>query len=154
MSTVGLTDLDQSLQDYAEEFKKELEGLDELVEVLYPNRDDLLAAAGNGHEIASHGRSHFRRDKLTDDEFEAELVNSKRELSNLLGQEIQSFSYPFNSFFERDKTVCAQHYNYVATVEGGFVSRQTLLTAIPRCTNLGTPKSSMRQRRWLLTGRI
>ena len=121
---------------------------------LYPNHEQIKHAMASAHEVGSHGEHHYRRDSLTDGEFERELENSKKGLEKITGCNIESYSYPFNSYFQRDEAVCAQYFKYVGTVDGGRIMRTSRPTSLPRNTHPGSAKNRLRQARWLLTGKI
>ena len=128
--------------------------LDSISDSLYPTVDQLQSAQAKGHEIASHGNRHFKRSLITDEEFHNELQVSKSKLGKLLGQPVSAFSYPFNSYLAGDDVRCAKMYTMVATVDGGWVDKNTRLLQIPRNTFPGHARSVLRHRRWLLTGSI
>jgi peptidoglycan/xylan/chitin deacetylase (PgdA/CDA1 family) len=57
--------------------------------------EELRQAAKLGHEIGSHGRRHIPLVGLDDARLRDELEGSKRELEDLLGQEVRTISYPY-----------------------------------------------------------
>jgi peptidoglycan/xylan/chitin deacetylase (PgdA/CDA1 family) len=48
-----------------------------------------------GIEIGSHGKNHSYLPYLNDNQLREELMTSKRELSDIVGQQIISFCYPY-----------------------------------------------------------
>ncbi len=120
---------------------------------LYPLTADVYRANREGHEIASHGHQHWLRSMVSDGEFECDLKVSLKKLQGLEVQ-AQSFSYPFNSYLEQDKKLVGRHFDFVATVDGGAINKQSNHLALPRNTWPGPAKNRLRQRRWLLTGKV
>ena len=120
---------------------------------LYPTRDQLLCADQN-HEIASHGDNHFHRRVIDKEEFNKELKKSSTILSDILGENVQAFSYPFNDYKKPDSEQVKQFFSIAATVDGGAVDAQTNVFFIPRNTFPGPAKNKLRHRRWLFTGGI
>lgn len=140
----------------SQEIKDELKAL--AVEI-YPSENDLKRFVSTSNELGSHGADHWPRSSITQGEFETQISKSKSVLEKIVNQNIESFSYPFNDYYDQDLVACKRYYNNVFSVEPGFLNnvnqgpvRETL--NIPRNTYPGTPKSALRHRRWLLTGRI
>lgn len=63
--------------------------------------EQLAEMARNGIEIGSHGMTHRFFDDLADDEAERELRQSKQQLSDQCGQQVQSISYPGGRYNQR-----------------------------------------------------
>ena len=53
--------------------------------------------------IGSHGLTHRKISKLTDQEIRSEIINSKYELEELIAEEIKHFSYPFGQINDYNK---------------------------------------------------
>ena len=80
---------------------------------------DLLALQDSGWEIASHGVTHSNLLKLNDTEVDFELSESKRFLSNLVG-EVYTYAYPYGAYNDYIKSCVGKHYKYAfATSSGG-----------------------------------
>ncbi len=62
------------------------------------NQVELKELAAAGFEIASHGRTHQSFTTLTPSALKQEFVQSKQEIENLIGKQVQSICYPFGSF--------------------------------------------------------
>lgn len=60
-----------------------------LVDVARENPTLIRDLVARGHEVATHGYDHELLYEKTNDQFSAELVQAKRELEDLLGQEIR-----------------------------------------------------------------
>jgi peptidoglycan/xylan/chitin deacetylase (PgdA/CDA1 family) len=60
----------------------------------YLSWDELKAMAAMGMSIQSHGYFHRYLDELTPDQVMSELVDSKREIENRIGQEVTVFAPP------------------------------------------------------------
>ncbi|MHA3069514.1 polysaccharide deacetylase family protein [Acinetobacter sp. ANC 3789] len=71
-------------------------------------------------EIGSHTMTHANLDKLTDKECLQELVQSKQQLEQMIGQPVTSFAYPFGIYSQRDVELAKQagYCNAVTTKEG------------------------------------
>ena len=126
----------------------------DIAESIYPNSKDVIEAFSRGHEMASHGHHHYKRETITDTLFEQELLSSQTILKNLIGSEPVSFSYPFNSFFPTDHNVVNKYFKNIATVNNQRLSKplQTDTKIVPRLTWPGRSNNSYRMKRWLLTG--
>jgi peptidoglycan/xylan/chitin deacetylase (PgdA/CDA1 family) len=120
----------------------------------YPTAEQLRRARDRGHEIASHGHAHYRRETIDDAAFEADLVRSVRALGDILGTPPAAYSYPYDSHRPGDDTIEARHFLQAATVGRRPIERDTDPLWIPRFAWPGPPRNALRERRWLLTGRI
>ena len=58
----------------------------------------LCEFASTGMEVASHTCSHRRMPQMSDTDLANELVQSKRQLEDILGQEVESFAYPYGAY--------------------------------------------------------
>ncbi len=130
------------------------EALAEAAAQLYPTADHIRCAHALGHEIGSHGHRHYKRTRIDPGWFEAELARSRTILERLLAAPPLAFSYPFNSYLPGDEHICARYFVQCATVDGRPISRNDNPHWLPRCTWPGPARNGLRQRRWLLTGRI
>ena len=126
----------------------------ELARLAYATPEHVRTAQRLGHEIGSHGHRHFKRANIDAEVFDWELRASAEALTKVLGREPQAFSYPFNSYADGDDTICSRYFAQAATVDADYINRDTDPLWIPRFSWPGTEKNSLRQRRWLLTGRI
>lgn len=87
-----------------------------------------LAAAG--FEIGSHGRRHLRLTEVSDEELEAEVFGSRRDLQAWLGRPVPGFCYPYGQLDHRAvAAVKRAGYAYGAAIAPGRLSG---LHAIPR----------------------
>lgn len=121
---------------------------------LYPEAAHLQQAVQGGHEIGSHGHRHLPRSVLHADEFEKELSHSHDLLSDITRTDVKCFSYPFNSYLTGDEVICARHYAQVATVDNRLIEPGSDPLSLGRYSWPGHPRNGLRQRRWLMTGRI
>lgn len=55
----------------------------------------------NGVDFGAHTINHFKLTEISDSEAEYQIVHSKRNLENILGKKIQSFSYPHGLYNEK-----------------------------------------------------
>ena len=92
-----------------------------------------------GVEIGSHTKSHPILDSLSKDEIESQIVNSKSELTRMLGRDVDVFCYPngvTNTFCHE---VVSKTYKVAVTTNEGFASCADgfhLLNRIPSAGNL------------------
>lgn len=143
----------QILSDFFADQQQALLNMQAETANLYPSVKLLNQAIDNGHEVGSHGHVHMKRESINSHDFKQELTKSKQVLQKLCDAEPTSFSYPFNSYKEHDHGLVKEQYRQTVTVDGGAIKTYTG-EPIPRCTWPGPPKSKLRQRRWLYTGRI
>jgi len=120
----------------------------------YPSAEHVRRARDLGHEIASHGHAHYRRETIDDATFETDLVRSVRALSDLLGSPPAAYSYPYDSHRPGDDAIVGRHFRQAATVGRRPIECDTDPLWIPRFAWPGPPRNSLRERRWLLTGTI
>ncbi len=139
----------------AEEFglRKEIK---KLASQIYPDQQMIINAFNQGFEIASHGHGHYKRDTISDELFEFDLVQSKSALCGLLGQAPKSYSYPFNSYTPKDHDRVGQFFNMIANVDLARIDQPVSETSglIPRLTWPGKSTNRYRMKRWLLTGKF
>lgn len=62
------------------------------------NKEHLLELHHKGWEVASHGLSHLVMTSMSSDEIDNELVESKQILENILGEEVDTFCFPFGNY--------------------------------------------------------
>lgn len=92
---------------------------------------DLARLHEHGWEIGSHTWSHPHLTRLTDDELERELVESKRELESRLGVPCRSLAYPYG---DHDRRVVE------AAARAGYTTAGTLPVRFVRPTALTWPR--------------
>ena len=152
--TIDAEQLDIYMQLFVDLYDGLGEEIANIAKQLYPAPEQIREAANKGHEIASHGHQHFKRSNISEQQFVAQLAQSRQCLEGMTGKSVAAFSFPFNSYEDSDRVLCARHYSMLATVDGGPVSPTTPMLNIPRNTFPGPAKNRLRQHRWLLTGRI
>ena len=59
---------------------------------------DLREVSSRGMEVGSHGMSHVKLASLGPEQLEEEVKGSRRLLSEVLGKEVEGFSFPYGSF--------------------------------------------------------
>jgi len=121
---------------------------------IYPGNQDLKTALALGHELASHGHSHYKRSSITENIFTEELTRSKLILTEVAGKEPISYSYPFNSFTEADHKIANKLYKNIATVSNSRIGQQLRsdFNIVPRLAWPGISHNKWRRKRWILTG--
>jgi peptidoglycan/xylan/chitin deacetylase (PgdA/CDA1 family) len=62
----------------------------------YLTSEEIVQLSKDGFTIGAHARSHRRMNNLSDDEIEAEIVESCRAVSALTGKEDIPFAFPYN----------------------------------------------------------
>ena len=82
------------------------------------NFDDITKLNENGWEIASHGVTHRNLLKLNDTEVEYELSESKRVLSEIVGDVI-TYAYPYGAYNGYIKSCVEKYYKYAFAVSQG-----------------------------------
>lgn len=68
------------------------------------SKDQILEMDKGGLDFASHGHSHQRLIRLSQKQAFAEIQESKTYIEDLLGREINSFSYPYGSWSDFDRS--------------------------------------------------
>lgn len=71
----------------------------------------LLECHNWGIEIASHSHTHSRLTEQTNEEIHFECTESKRIISEITGEDVQSIAIPFSSYDTRVKSIIAQHFD-------------------------------------------
>jgi peptidoglycan/xylan/chitin deacetylase (PgdA/CDA1 family) len=120
---------------------------------LYPTRAHLAAAQASGHEMASHGHFHYKRENVTAAQFESDMKVSIEKILEWTGATALSYAYPHGNFTPGDRAICARYFKHVATVRHGVIDASTDPLELPRFYWVGPAKSPVRRKRWLLTGR-
>jgi len=81
----------------------------------------LREMAEAGMEIGSHTRTHPDLTSLTPREMQTEITDSKKELEDLLGQEVYSFAYPYGRFNQACADAAQQSgYRFACSVRPGW----------------------------------
>ncbi len=78
-------------------------------------------AHGGLIKFGSHANNHQKLTKLEEKEVEKELINSKRTLLNILGEEVVSLAYPFGSCNEQVKKIAGKYFKIACGVESGLI---------------------------------
>ena len=80
-------------------------------------REQVREVARAGMEVGSHGLRHVSLPTLTQTELSAEVEHSRAVLSELLGQQIFGFTYPYGHLGDREvRAVQAAGYRYACGV--------------------------------------
>lgn len=86
-----------------------------------------------GHEIGSHTVSHPHLTHYSEEHIRNELVESKKNLENLIEEEITSFSYPYGEYNETAVAVAKETgYQHAVTTELSSVKGSEDNLKIPR----------------------
>jgi peptidoglycan/xylan/chitin deacetylase (PgdA/CDA1 family) len=84
---------------------RRVDGLD------YFDRDDLVEAAGQGHEIGCHTFGHLRLPETAPEAIEADLRRNAEFVAEALpGQRLSSFAYPFGDLHLGQKALIARRF--------------------------------------------
>ena len=92
--------------------------------------EQIKEMAESGIDFGSHSFSHRSLIELDAEELEREVKESKTVLEELLGKQIESFSYPYGAFNEAVKKVVQQNYKVAFSTKKGVSDIQGF--ALPR----------------------
>lgn len=97
------------------------------------SQPEMLQWAKAGQEVGSHGLEHLHLNRLTQDEAQQQIAQSRQQLSLLVGQEVTAFCYPYGDF-NPEHVQMAQAAGYVSatTTERGLVQVTDGLFELPR----------------------
>jgi len=103
---------------------------------------ELCEISAAGHTIGCHSHSHFNLQHLAPARLPQEILQSKAQLEDILGQPIAHFPYPFGMrrfFSERLRQYCTSHgFRTVSNAIPGLLYKQQRLDSINRTPwNLG-----------------
>jgi len=97
----------------------------------YVDRFQIREMHCHGMCIGSHSWSHRRMTALSKDEVVREFSESKQQLENFLGAQVEAFSYPFGECSSQlHQLAFAAGYRYLCTSDHGMVSASSHV--IPR----------------------
>ena len=83
--------------------------------------------------IGSHGKSHVSLTKLDEKNIRSEIYNSKNEIQDYVGTNIDTFSYPFGQINKYSANTVKEIYNFgVTTVRSRFNTIKHKAHYIPR----------------------
>ncbi len=125
-----------------------------LAQSIYPDSKQIQRAANLRYEIASHGHHHYKRENVSTEDFEQELISSQSIIKELINKKPCSFSYPFNSYLSSDHELVNRYFANIATVDQKRLveSFKPDMQVVPRLTWPGQSNNRFRMKRWLLTG--
>jgi glycosyltransferase involved in cell wall biosynthesis/peptidoglycan/xylan/chitin deacetylase (PgdA/CDA1 family) len=116
-------------------------------------RGQIEAMRGGGTRFGGHTRNHPRLPELEDAEVSAEIGGCREDLERALGQEIESFAYPYGLFDERAvKAAEAAGYGAACTTETRPARHWDDPFRIPRIEVEGSDSTLRFLRRLLLPG--
>ena len=96
-------------------------------------KNDLLEWLRHGMFIGSHGKSHKSLLKLSEEQIKSEILNSKNEIEDFFGTNIDTFSYPFGQINKYSAKMVKELYNFgVTTVRSRFNTIKHKTYYIPR----------------------
>ncbi len=96
-------------------------------------KHDLLEWLRHGMFIGSHGKSHKSLTKLDEEQIRIEISNSKNEIQDYFGTNIDTFSYPFGQINKYSADTVKEIYNFgVTTVRSRFNTIKHKAYYIPR----------------------
>jgi peptidoglycan/xylan/chitin deacetylase (PgdA/CDA1 family) len=67
-----------------------------------------LASVYEGFTIANHTRTHASATRISIDEWQQEVVEGRKQLQDLFGQEISGFAYPFGDFNDATEAIVGE----------------------------------------------
>jgi peptidoglycan/xylan/chitin deacetylase (PgdA/CDA1 family) len=99
------------------------------------DRAQVLEVAAAGMEIGSHGLTHVRLPSISDRDLADEVTESRQVLSELLGEPVAGFAYPYGELGGREvEAVARAGYRYACAVgHTEFARLPGLPLAVPRC---------------------
>ena len=97
------------------------------------SKNDLIEWSKNGMSIGSHGKSHKSLTKLDEEQIKSEIYNSKNEIQDFVGTNVDTFSYPFGQINKYSANTVKEIYNFgVTTVRSRFNTAKHKANYIPR----------------------
>lgn len=94
----------------------------------YMSLRQILELQDYGIEIGSHTLHHYDLSTLSDKDQQAEIIESKKILENLLEQPVVSFCYPYGKYNKTSKDLVEKAgYKFALTVNGGISNFSHLL---------------------------
>lgn len=96
----------------------------------------MLPELYRGHEIASHTLHHCDLTQLSDGELFREVIDDRHALSELFGQEVTGFAYPYGNTGKRVKfllNMCGVNYARGVRSTHSFDMPEDLLDISPTC---------------------
>ncbi len=94
---------------------------------------DLVEWNKSGMKIGSHTKNHLNITKINEEDIDEEIQSSKKKIEDLIGTEINSFSYPYGKVNKVTAEKVRSIYKYaVTTVKSRFNSTKHNLNFIPR----------------------
>jgi peptidoglycan/xylan/chitin deacetylase (PgdA/CDA1 family) len=98
--------------------------------------EDLREVSRRGMEVGAHGMSHVKLASLGPEQLEEEVKGSRRLLSEMLGEEVEGFSYPYGSFDSAAlEAVRRAGYTYACAAPSQVDWNQYALPRIPVADN-------------------
>jgi peptidoglycan/xylan/chitin deacetylase (PgdA/CDA1 family) len=98
--------------------------------------EDLREVSRRGMEVGAHGMSHVKLASLGPEQLEEEVKGSRRLLSEMLGEEVEGFSYPYGSFDSAAlEAVRRARYTYACAAPSQVDWNQYALPRIPVADN-------------------
>lgn len=81
--------------------------------------------SGKGIEFGVHTRTHADLTKLTGEEIESEVVESKAKIEEVLGKEVDFFAYPYGKHNPAVKEIVEKNYKGACSTNLGKVNRNS-----------------------------
>jgi peptidoglycan/xylan/chitin deacetylase (PgdA/CDA1 family) len=98
--------------------------------------EDLREVSRRGMEVGAHGTSHVKLSGLGPEQLEEEVRGSRRLLSDVLGEDVEGFSYPYGSFDASTlEAVRSAGYTYACAAPPQVDWNQYALPRIPVANN-------------------
>jgi peptidoglycan/xylan/chitin deacetylase (PgdA/CDA1 family) len=98
--------------------------------------EDLREVSRRGMEVGAHGTSHVKLAGLGPERLEEEVMGSRRLLSDVLGEDVEGFAYPYGSFDASAlEAVRRAGYTYACAAPSQVDWNQYALPRIPVANN-------------------
>jgi len=112
------------------------------------NAQHLKTMHDNGMEIGSHSRSHFHLTEVDDETLHSEVIHSKGDIEDILGQPVVSFAYPYGQENERVVNMVREAgYQVACNTSTGWALTGNDLMRMRRLTVYGKDSASILARK-------
>tara|TARA_B100000886_G_scaffold335209_1_gene291922 strand:+ start:7151 stop:7873 length:723 start_codon:yes stop_codon:yes gene_type:complete len=94
------------------------------------SRNDIKYLNRIGCIIGSHSKSHRDLSKLAGDLLKTELIESKRELEKIIGEDVNHFSFPYGAYNKYAKRAAKTIYTFNAISKPNFFKEKNIIGRI------------------------
>ena len=135
-----------------------LEGRNMFNESLF-SKEMVAELQRNGHEIASHTFNHLRCRDIKSDELRQDLNRNNQALTELTGEPVFSFSYPFGDLSVGSKKITGQLFTSSRGIQPGINAKvvdlnllkaNKIYSQLPLSSPLGLIRQNAERKGWLV----